>query len=110
MNLHLCIGLLAAFIALAFFRDWLAANDDFLQIFASICIGVCVGMISFNGERIYRLATHYQDPAEVEKAQLIMNVIRSEDQRLDIQINSTINGHHVPMQLNGNGYVCRKVR
>jgi len=108
--IYITIGLLAAFIALAFFPNWLSANDQATRIVAAIVFGMAVDSGSYISQQTYRHFTHWQDPQSIREAQLINDAIRFEDQRLDIQINSTINGRHVPMHLLDNAYWCKRVR
>ena len=108
--IHALLGLTAAFIALAFFPNWLSANDQATRIVAAIVFGMSVDAGSYISQQTYRHFTHWQDPVAVREAQLINGAIWFEDARLDLQINSTINGQHVPMHLLDNAYWCKRVR
>jgi len=106
---HITLGLLAAFISIAFFRESLVRNDEFMQFAASVVIGLLVSSASFVCVESYRIATGYRDP----------HVVALENTRVEwysLGRNDAIEAHErwikdgMPLRLNGIGYRCERIK
>lgn len=103
---HIALGLLAAFIALAFCRESLAENDNGMQAICALFLGLIVMSGSYVVQMMDRKLTHYQNPVAVREAEIINNTIRFEDARLENQILA----RHLPMRIGDNGYLCKRIK
>lgn len=107
-------GAIAAFLALCF-GEWISPNARDNQIFIAICIGLSVSSIGYISGYSYRHITHYQDPAEVEKAQCKQDISDAKAaatskamKDAEMLYAGEIMGGR-PLRLNQVGYWCKQV-
>lgn len=96
--IHITLGLLIAFISLAYFRDKLSRNDEFTQASLAAIIGALVALSSYFINMAYN---EHLKRVEKERISFIQEIRKEEEEKYYRQCNSGL-----PLRLNGSSYKC----